>query len=866
MQGLTQTRLFPRIPSWAALVLPFFPLTQAAPPVTNGEQLGLRALAANLPDVAATRFRRQLQEEPGSPADQLRLRILLAESLVRSQQPEQAKVVLNHETLRDSVVATFWKAQAHHACGEIQAAIDLLDQVIAAPKAPHADEAILTRARLLARMGNFRDAIAGLNLLTTTPSPLATRAKLDQTKLLLHTGKIEDARKVLPSVQSLSGVNRLDGLLLEASLLHAESSFPQSAQAFKNILSRYQKEGEPLPIALHPAVIGFANSLIALQQRTEATDAILSFIQNYPDSPQLHEAFTLLRPLLLKTNGNEDPVVTLIMARLVEWSKSPPALSYAILPDTRAGAADRMPQRSTFPSPELHAQALFLRLLSFAQSNDAENSDSLRRLTTQMRWEHPAHPLTQSAIVELARHWYRLQRPEQACDLLENLLLMPATGTPEIEALLLLAKNSFDQKDFAAAATAFEKAARGLQGNARSDAIFNAGAAYLLASDQAEFQRLSESASPTLRANLQLERALFAAKEQPQLALSLLDHFIVEHPKHPRLLEARLVMAFCALEQIPPATSMAKALLETIAEEKNYADQILLAQIQWAAASQNHPLIIALCQKFLNNYPDSPQFAKVTLTLGSALYQNGDLNDARQILQKLEKTHSDQAAPALLLAARAAARTGTPQSLAESMALFDKIIQSSSPLATFASLEKARTQIDSKSPNALLQAATSMQTLYPTLHPKPSLQITAGLLWMEALYALGGSDSTQHQKGLTVQESLLSRADLSADDRNRICYFRGLTQEQLNQADQALETYYQVIESATPNHPAHWDFFERCGFNAIALLEKQQRWESAIALAQQLARFPSPRAKEAAERANQLSLEHMILDESVPNE
>jgi tetratricopeptide (TPR) repeat protein len=852
--------------SWGALALALSTLVQAASPVSEGEELGLRALAANLPDIAATRFRRQLDEQPGSPADLLRLRILLGESLVRSQQPEQAKVVLSHDSLRDSIVAIFWKAQAHRACGEIHRAIELFDQVIATPKAPHADEAILTRARLLARMGSFREAIAGLNLLTTSKSPLATRAKLDQTRLLLHAGKIEDARKVLPPRSQLTGADRLDGLLLDASLLHAESSFSQAAQAFKTILSRFQKEGEPLPVALHPAIIGYANALAALQQRAEATDALLSFIQNHPDSPQLDQAFALLRPLLLNATGSEDPVVTLIMARLVEWSKSPPALNYAILPDTRAGAADRMPQRPTFASPELHVQALYLRLLSFASSNETEAAEELRRLTTQMRWEHPDHPLTQSAMVELARYWYRQQRTEPARELLQNLLLMPASGSPEIEALLLLAKNSFDQQDFSAAAKAFEAAAQSLQGAARSNALFNAGAAYLLASEEPEFQRISEIATPSLRANLQLEHALFTVKQHPQNALPLLDRFIVEHPEHSRLLEARLAMTFCALEQIPPATSMAKALLETIAEEKNYADQILLANIQWSAATQNHPQTIALCQQFLQSYPDSKQVAKVTLTLGSALYQNGDLNDARQTLQKLEKTHSDQAAPALLLAARAAARTGTPQSITESIALFDKIIQSASPLATFAGIEKARTLIDTKAPTALLQAARDMESLFPSLAQSPPLQITAGLLWMEALYALGSSDAAHHHQGLSLQQTLLQRQDLNADDRNRICYFRGLTLEQLNQADQALETYYQVIESATPNHPAHWDFFERCGFNAIALLEKQQRWESAIALAHQLARFPSPRAKEAAERANQLSLEHMILDESFPQE
>jgi tetratricopeptide (TPR) repeat protein len=855
-------RILPRVVF--SLSLPA--LAQAATPARDGEKLGLRALAANLPDVAATRFRRQLEENPGTPEEQLRLRILLAESLVRSQQPEQAKVVLDHASLQDSIVATFWKAQAHRACGEIQAAIEQLDLVIAAKNAPQSAEAILTRARLLARMGAFREAIAGLNLLTTTNSPLATRAKLDQTRLLLHSGKIEDARKVLPPLSQLAGANRLDGLLLDASLLHAESSFSQAAQAFKAILSRFQKEGEPLPVALHPAVIGYAKALAALQQRAEATDAVLSFIQNHPDSPLIDEAFAQLRPLLLNVTGNEDPVATLIMARLTEWSKSPPALSYAMLPDTRAGAADRMPQWAAFASPELHAQSLYLRLLSFAQADDAESAEALRRLTTQMRWEHPSHPLTQSAMVELARLWYRLGRPEPARDLLENLLLMPAAGSPEIEAQLLLAKNLFDQQDFPGAAQAFEKAAQSLQGTARSNAMFNAGAAFLLASDETEFQRLADSASPALRANLLLEQALFTAKQQPSLALPLLDRFILDHPTHPRLLEARLAMTFCALEQIPPATSMAKALLDTIAQEKNYADQILLAQIQWAAATQNHPQTIALCQQFLSTYPESPQVPKVSLTLGSALYQNGDLNDARQTLQKLEKSHPDQSAPALLIAARAAARTGTPQSLTEAIELFDKIIASSSPLTTFASLEKARTLIDTKSPTSVAQATAEMEALFPKLAKNPRLQVTAGLLWIESLYALGGSDAARHHQGLALQESLLKRDDLSDEERDRISYFRGLTLEQLNRPDQALEMYYQVIESATPTKNAHWDFFERCGFQAIALLEKQQRWESAIALANQLARFPSPRAKEAAERANRLSLEHMILDESFPQE
>ena len=76
-----------------------------------------------------------------------------------------------------------------------------------------------------------------------------------------------------------------------------------------------------------------------------------------------------------------------------------------------------------------------------------------------------------------------------------------------------------------------------------------------------------------------------------------------------------------------------------------------------------------------------------------------------------------------------------------------------------------------------------------------------------------------------------------------------------------ISVYYEVIDSHLLKAPNNWDYFERCGFNAISLLEKNARWESAIGLAKKLSAFPSPRAKEAAERARRLSLEHMVWED-----
>jgi hypothetical protein len=68
-----------------------------------------------------------------------------------------------------------------------------------------------------------------------------------------------------------------------------------------------------------------------------------------------------------------------------------------------------------------------------------------------------------------------------------------------------------------------------------------------------------------------------------------------------------------------------------------------------------------------------------------------------------------------------------------------------------------------------------------------------------------------------------------------------------------------VLETTTP--PAEWEYFERCGFRALALLEKAERWPVAITVAKKIASFKGPRAEEAATRASQLQLKHMIWED-----
>lgn len=847
--------------SICSLVFPQLHAQSTSTKKSELEQQGLKALADFLPDVAASRFKSALDDKNLSAADQTRLRLLWAESLIRANQPDEATKILDDPSLKDQPSAVFWKAQALRAQGKFQDAIALFDIAINTKNFPYYSESVLTRSRLLSALGSHRDAIAGLNLLTSSTSPLATRAKLDQTHLLLLTGKYPEARKALPSLKSLRGKELLEARLLDGKLLQAESQFTKAAALFTAILQEYQRDAETLPPVIHPAVIGQARAMASLNRRADAADVILAFIQANPTSPDLADAFVLLHFLQTNVPVAEDPVQNLIQQRLVDWSSSPVISHSLMIADHGDSAVSSFPSLLELDHPELHAQALYTRILALATTKEPEQRALLRQLVTQLNLLHPEHALASAAAIQLARNEFENQQSEKASNLLDSLLTQEQSNDHFVAANLLLANEFFQKQDYPRASSYFEKAAARLSATPRSSALFNAGISALMSNDDAAWDKLLSQATPKLTVSLSLERALHTIQQSPEAAMPLLEKFIIEHPEHSRIGEARLAMAYCALKLQSPNISLAKAQLESINATVVAADRLLAAKILLAQAQQDQPTVIALSRSFLEQYPESPAIAEMTLNLGMALYQNGDMSDARQVLQKLEKSHPAQAGPSLLVAARAAARTGTPQSLAEAIAIFDKIIAAKSQLSAFAVLEKARTLIDAKSPTYLDQARADLQKLFREIEPESPLHTPTGLLLIEILYAQGGSDPAQYEASLLVQNVLLEKKQTSIVQTHRINYYRGLTLEQLNKPDEALDVYYQVIESASKEAPGDWDYLERCGFNAIALLEKSERWESAIALAKKLSSYPTPRANEAAERAKNLGLEHMIMDE-----
>ena len=192
------------------------------------------------------------------------------------------------------------------------------------------------------------------------------------------------------------------------------------------------------------------------------------------------------------------------------------------------------------------------------------------------------------------------------------------------------------------------------------------------------------------------------------------------------------------------------------------------------------------------------------------------------------------------------------------------MIASKGTLAAIAQLEKARLMIDM---NRLTEAASFLRVWFDSLPPTDALHLPAGLLLGEAIYAQGSVNPNALTEALAVYDQLLGHADQYPTVFNRLQYLRGRTLEQIpddqepkkSRAKQAFIAYDSVLETTTP--PAEWHYFELCGFRALALLESAGRWPAAIACAKKIASFHGPRAEEAATRASQLQLKHMIWED-----
>ncbi|WP_035606025.1 tetratricopeptide repeat protein [Haloferula sp. BvORR071] len=831
---------------------------------------GLDAMASNLWDFAATRFETALRTPDLDAAGRRTLLLRLAETRIRADQSEAALAILSSPALDGDPELPFWRAQAHAAAGQFGPALEFLDEKATAPGAPHRSEALFTRAALQQALGDPSGAGQALEILEKSEDPATVlRAKMEQAEIQLSQGKPDVALSKLPLFND-PNMSSQDKARSEVLRARAELGRGENAAAISLFTAVLEKTDDPAFRFYRPdAAAGLARAQLAAGNPGAATDGLLAFIQGERDAPRFGEIFTILLECLPKSPQVDD----IILIRLREWC---PIAPRAVAPNYIGGGSGTPLADSTNSAAEiwtlgpskaneLGTQALFHLALGLRRLEDTPDAKaSARRLMLRVRTEYPEHPLANRALLETIRWDIEDNRRDQAMAALTALESSGALPPMRAGAALAVASSAFASKDYALANEELDKAAKLLEGDALRANTVNSAVTLLAAGNLRNFDKLvaDRGKDPRISDDLALERALFLTAQKDPGALEALDAFIIAHPEHPRLPEARLAAAHAALNANPPDLRFAKALLEDIPADKLAGlppADLALAKIGIACREKRLNDAVAIAETFLKDHPDAPGATAVSFELGNACWDNKDYNQALLTYAELAKKHpTDPQAPwAQFRAARAAALGGTSKSQEESLTLFDEVIAAKNDFSVAARLEKARVLTTLK---RLDEVEAGLLPWFQSMKKDEPVRVTAGLLLGDALTAKAGSDVAKLQRTIDLYEELLASLPKTSERRFEIEYRRGLTIEHLpaspENSRKALEVYYSVLQAAAKSPPSDWQWVDKCGVRARNLLETQQDWKGAIGVAKKHAMLGSPGSKEAATRAAKLQQEH----------
>ena len=830
-------------------------------------ELGDAALAGGLWEVAASHYRSSLEAPDLPPAQREQIVVRLAETHVRARQPAEALALLADPLVAQTPGAAFWKAQAIAGTGRLAEAVELFAALVRDPTSPHRQEAAFTLANLLLALERPEEALAALTEIANSdpaapsaPESIAI-ARLRAAAILLDLGRTNEAAEMLPDVPDDAPSLRSFAALLEARLQASAGNHEAAAALFLYLIEN--PTGQTLR-RHHLAVLGLADARAALGDPAAASAGLLTFLQQNPEQPLplLPAIFDRILGWLPERPAPNDPLFT----RLGEWVPEfvPPATGLIASHDH--GAAGAWPAETK--SGELTPYAIDTLAVARSRTGSPEDQAIVRRLLQRLRWQYPAHPLAGRALYQEAAMAIDGGDPARASSILDALQESSAPAELRGKAAFLEAARNFRDGNFPAAARWFAQAAENLPPPAAQTAEFNSAIATFESDDAATIPiTVPDSQKPS--PDIELERAL--TLDDPSARRTAIEAFLGTHPDHPRVPEARLAAAEAALATAEPDVSFAKAQLDTIAEEPANLDALPASRIDWvrlriADLTEDRDTAIALARAIVESQPPPPEAPEAAYLLGRNLFEAGDYNDARLVVEKLASTDPDpdRSQAAWLLAARSAALVPTAQSQQEALGLFDKAIASGGTVTAVARLEKARLLIDL---NLLAEAEKFLRPWYEETPDDDPLHLPAGLLLAEAIGRQGGSDPASLSSSLAIYDELLAGAGKFSAIFNRLQFERGRALEMLpDPADpsktrepEAFTAYYSVLE--TDQAPAEWHYFESCGFRALTLLEKAGRWPAAVACARKIASFQGPRADEAARRAEDLRLKYMIWED-----
>jgi len=373
-----------------------------------------------------------------------------------------------------------------------------------------------------------------------------------------------------------------------------------------------------------------------------------------------------------------------------------------------------------------------------------------------------------------------------------------------------------------------------------------------------------------LAAGLELERGLFLAAKHPE-ALTTLKDFIRNHPNHPRALEAGLAIAEFHLLEFPPRAIAARRQLEALRSSalspslKEQADYVAF----WIeiASTKTSEAAARAGEEFLVVWPGSSRRIELLMKLGELYYNSDDFAQARAKFEILyrEDPSGPNSETALFFAARSAM---SAQDSKQAIALWAEVIDRKGSLAMESRRQQALSLLREGNPDNAIRV---LDSILRSPEPIPTDLRLAALLNRGQAYLEKSKQVPSSQEPLIAAVAAFDEIiDASSGDRmwrNQAMVFKAKCLELLNDSDQALEIYFDVVarvptEGLGADQVPEYTWYYRAGFAGIALLQEQQNWRAAANVADRLGLTRGSRAVEAAELANRIRLQHFLWGDS----
>ena len=839
-------------------------------------QAAKKHISDYLPDLAIPRIEKILTQQDLDETARATLLTLLGEAQIRAGTPGTALKTLDNPLLREFSPAHLWRSYSLVQMGRYRDAIGELEKIDRMNMRENAD---LQTGKLLLALGNPKDARPILiPLLKSKDASIQKETTLQLISVALSLNQLDEASSLLEKSKPSNPVEESLIRYLNGRLQLARGDRPSAVGTFQTLLNDPEIR-KNLPAALyHESTIALADSLSLEGNESSAIDSLLETLNKNPAPPNLEAIFARLRIWADKT----DPAALIL--NISKWAplrqaflENPSVKNSSSVQAINPTLPNAVPS-TTLPEQRSLFSLSFLTSIQL-QSDDLGQRREGRKRAAQLQLISPSgSAFVNRSLLELGVLNLKENNFEQALaifSLLDDEKAAPAT---KAYAKALAAKAAFAVEEQTKASQLFleaEEIAREIQrDDLGSLAALNAGITLLTSTRSKEIDEITRNLdSPEARSFLILERGLFLSSKRDTQARDLLTSFLANFPDNPRTPEAALALAESAIFSLPFDRELALKNITLLKFDLKTKPDFEARRVLVLLALNKG---IQQAQDFLANAPSHPLAPRVLFQLGQTYRKptndrNKEIGKANYQFELLIEKYpaSEFTDPARYYSALTSTALKTDSADKTAILRFRELIDKKGVLANEAAINLCSLLIDR---NQQERALGEIVTFLKNENNSQSDQRRFLVLGADASNQIG-----QHQIALEFYESLLKLENLPASTQNRAHYISGQALEKLGENAQALESYFRVINrefSPETTTSLEWKWYDKCGIEgALSLLEREERWEAAIQLAEKIGRSGSPRAEDARKIAERIGLEHFIyrgrqapLEKTVPNQ